>query len=178
MELHLKIPFEEVKETDSTLIDTVEGYKLEVINLTKAVYAGTVHVEINKLIFADNLRIKTESAFALKHNLFRFGNVGNYKCHFSIESRNPDKDHIRAKITDELMGMGAVYYENIRTFGLEESDLFHILEDNKVVLKANRNHYIVLDHSAFFSLIGKEEVTGEKLLSDLMNSLQKKRLKG
>jgi hypothetical protein len=176
MELHLKTPYEEIKNTDTSLIETEEGFNLDVINLTKAVYVGAVQVEMNKLIFADNLRIKTESAFALKHNLFRFGKVGNLKCHFTIESRNPDKDSIRAKITDNLIGMGAVYFENIRTFGLEESDLFQILEENNVVLKANINNFIVLDHSAFFSLIGKEELTGDKLLSDLMNFLKKKRL--
>jgi hypothetical protein len=167
MKVTLEIPYNEIKNTSEYLIKTVEGYNLEVLNLTKAVIKGIVQTEDNVIFFDEKSLVKKDSDYFINQNIMRFKGVHELPCHFKIRSRNAEQEIIEILISDKLEQVETQYVEKIKTFGLTEHDLFAILEENNIVFKANINHFIVTNHADFFKLLGKEELTARMALDNL-----------
>ena len=179
----ITLPFEwkDARNHHSRFVTSLEGYQIDLLNLTKVFlnkqldYDGNkIHFKSNRVVMPFNSKITVEEYLSNKPLVMN--GIGQFSSHVVIKNVSYDKEIIHAYFLDKVSGLS---YANkslkLRTFGYPIEVILNKIEEIGTIYRATKDSFVVLNREDFYSWIGEELLTRDIYIERLINLLNKER---
>lgn len=177
----ITLPFEwkDARYHNSRFVRSLEGYQIDLLNLTKVYlnkrldYEGNkIHFESNRVVMPFDSKIIVEEY--LKTKTLVMNGIGPFCSHVVIRNVSDDEEFINAYFLDKVSGLS---YANkslkLRTFGYPIEVILEKIEQIGTIHRATKDSFIVLNREDFYGWIGEELLTRDLYRERLKKLLNK-----
>ena len=164
--LTIEIPWEHVRSFEGRHLKTVEGPKLDVINLAKAqLNLNNIVVTGNKVEFESTLLGEDWEEKLNSDSIIYFRSVNKKGADGYVKNIDNEKEEMTVYFFDcqPYKGLGNFGIKNgeitIPMFGLELDPLLNLLEESGVIQRISVHAFFVTNKESFYRLHGEKQAT-------------------